>query len=285
MPDIMAYGEVNESSSCGAKAKSLIHLGKNHVNIPDGFVLSYGVFEKYKADHSYVDVIADKIHDSYKGLSKRSGHSAVAVRSSASVEDSNQASFAGLFETFLNVDGIENVIYCVKKCFDALDAKVLDDYAQKRNIDKHQLRLSLIIQSMVKPLCSGVMFTKHPYRNDNMVIESNLGLAQSVVTGAVVPDYYEIDLGADEYHITSKIGTKEFSFSVGSNELVEQRVSKERQSKSSLTRENLEKLIALGTELENHFGQPQDIEWTLSEDKTIVVLQSRPITIGKTMIL
>jgi pyruvate,water dikinase len=187
------------------------------------------------------------------GAYERLGAGPVAVRSSACSEDSEAASFAGQQETYLNVLGAGEVCSRVVECWASFFAeRALFYRARKGSLD--DLEMAVVVQRMVEPEKSGVVFTVDPVqqRRDRMVVEAVFGLGEQVVSGAVTPDHYVLDRG----------GT----------------LKRERlQNGRVLTLDELHRLVELGRGLEQRFGGPQDIEWAIAGGE-IYLLQSRPVT-------
>jgi pyruvate,water dikinase len=176
----------------------------------------------------------------------------VAVRSSACAEDSEAASFAGQQETFLNVVGADEVARRVVECWASFfSERALFYRAQKGSLD--DLRMAVVVQKMVEPRKSGVLFTADPVqrRRDQMIVEAIAGLGEQVVSGQVTPDHYVVALdGAVKREVTPNGGV--------------------------LEPDELRELAAMGRRLEERFGAPQDIEWAI--DDRLYLLQSRPVT-------
>jgi pyruvate, water dikinase len=184
---------------------------------------------------------------------ERLGGGPVAVRSSACAEDSETASFAGQQETYLNVSGAEEVCARVVECWASFfTERALFYRARKGSLD--DLAMAVVVQRMVEPEKSGVLFTVDPVqrRRDRMVAEAVRGLGEQVVSGAVTPDHYVLD----------RTGV----------------VKREHlQDGGVLTADELARLAKLGRGLEERFGGPQDIEWAIASGE-IYLLQSRPVT-------
>jgi pyruvate,water dikinase len=181
------------------------------------------------------------------------GTGKVAVRSSAVAEDSEAASYAGQQETYLFVEGEENVCARVVDCWASFfSERALFYRAEKGSLE--DLRMAVVVQKMVDPEKSGVIFTVDPVRRrrDRMVVEAVRGVGEQVVSGEVTPDHYVLDRKGK----------------VKREKIVEERV---------LTDEELWKLGALGRRLEEHHGSPQDIEWAIVGEE-VFLLQSRPVT-------
>ncbi|HEY7693704.1 MAG TPA: PEP/pyruvate-binding domain-containing protein [Gaiellaceae bacterium] len=181
------------------------------------------------------------------------GRGAVAVRSSACAEDSEAASYAGQQETYLNVEGVEAVAARVVDCWASFFSERAIFYrAQKGSLD--DLRMAVVVQRMVDPEKSGVVFTVDPVqrRRDRMLVEAVFGLGEQAVSGHVTPDHYVVDRAG----------------AVVRERLVHGGV---------LSEEELVRLVAIGGQLEERFGGPQDIEWAIAGGE-LYLLQSRPVT-------
>lgn len=227
------------------------------------------------------DDVRQAIVDAYRELSSGQGveNEFVAVRSSATVEDTAQFSFAGMFESFLNVRGPEELIRRVKDCWaSGFGARVLF-YRVKQGLLGEQL-IAVIVQKMVNAEKSGVMFTVDPATNDPkiLVIEGAWGLGEVVVGGQVTPDRYEVDkesLAPER----KAIGRKEFMLvrDEQTGETVRVDLPAERATAQVLTAEEVRALAELGKRDEAHYGAPQDAEWAI-EKGTIYMVQTRPVT-------
>jgi pyruvate,water dikinase len=183
----------------------------------------------------------------------RLGGGAVAVRSSACAEDSEAASFAGQQETYLYVEGADDVCARVRDCLASFfSERALFYRGRKGSLD--DLRMAVVVQRMVEPAKSGVLFTVDPVqrRRDRMIAEAVFGIGEQVVSGEVTPDHYVLD----------RTGA------VKREHLVNGGV---------LDADELRKLAAMGLRLEEHFGGPQDVEWALAGGE-LYLLQSRPVT-------
>ncbi len=250
------------------------------------------------------------IIQAYRRLAERVGvkNPRVAVRSSATVEDLPEASFAGQQETYLNVSGEEEVVEHVKKVWASLWTARALSYRDSLNIDHESALMAVIVQKMVNSRSAGVMFTVHPVTGDRskVMIESSWGLGEYVVAGKVTPDQFVIDketLDVVEERIARKTKALFFDPKTGGNvevtipetpEELEELKSKYPEiagiiekfgitpDKPSLSRDELRKLAELALRVEEHFGKPMDIEWGIDADITegnnLFLLQARPVT-------
>ncbi len=224
--------------------------------------------------------IKSEILKAYDELARRESVKApfVAVRSSATMEDSEQASFAGMNATFLNIHGREDVIRKVKECWASLyGARVISYRAKREFLDEPVI--AVVVQKMVNSDKAGVMFTANPRNNNlgSMVIEGAFGLGEVVVGGLVSPDYYEIDKAAMKVR-DSRISHKNFKIvrdEKGRNKSID--LSEKEANEQVLADQEIQQIAALGMKIEQHYGSPQDTEWAI-EGNHIYMLQSRPIT-------
>ncbi len=218
----------------------------------------------------------------------------VAVRSSATAEDLPDASFAGQQETFLNVTG-EDLLDRVKRCWASLFTQRAIYYREQQGFDSQSVNIAVVVQRMVDAEKSGVMFTSHPSTGDpRIIIEAAWGLGEGVVSGSVSPDNYVIDRETDTVEETT-IADKKTMYvrDEDTGETVEREVPDDRREQQVLAEPEIEQLIELGERVEDHYGEPQDVEWAITgtvgaegsetggtESSTgeVFMLQSRPIT-------
>ncbi|MEK6908715.1 MAG: phosphoenolpyruvate synthase [Nanoarchaeota archaeon] len=201
----------------------------------------------------------------------------VAVRSSATMEDLADASFAGQQETFLNVKGADSLIESVKKCFASLFTARAIYYRKKKGFATEKGYLAVVVQRMIDSQKSGVMFSKNPLKNDgNIVIEAVFGLGEGIVSGMISPDHYVMNSKLDL--VDHKISDKKIALTRSSSGKTEEvKLSHEISNREVLTGHELKILGQYGLKLEEHYGKPQDIEFAIDRDGVYIV-QSRPIT-------
>ncbi|MFD1643159.1 phosphoenolpyruvate synthase [Halohasta litorea] len=202
----------------------------------------------------------------------------VAVRSSATAEDLPDASFAGQYETILNVTE-EDLLDRVKECWASLFSERAVHYRNTHGFDHDDVDVAVVVQQMVDADKSGVMFTRHPSTGDRqMIVESAWGLGEAVVSGMVSPDHYEIDPETATI-VESTIADKKQQMikDPETGETALQPVGDERRTERVVTDAEIERLVELGRRVEDHYGEPQDVEWALVEGE-LFMLQSRPIT-------
>ncbi len=224
--------------------------------------------------------IEKSVRSKYKELCKREGNEAfVAVRSSATAEDLPDASFAGQQDTFLNVKGEKNVMEAVKKCWASLYGARAIYYRVKQGFDHRKVNLCAVVQLMVDAEKAGVMFSSHPSTGEPVtIIEGAWGLGETVVSGAVSPDYYVVD--NKSRNITErKVATKNVMHTKDpkTGKTIDLPVPADKKNAKVLDDDEILKLVEFGEVLEELYGIPQDIEWAI-KNKEIFILQSRPIT-------
>jgi pyruvate,water dikinase len=232
--------------------------------------------------------LEDLIAESYRKLSNRCGVPAVpvAVRSSATAEDLPGASFAGQQDTYLWVRGVDSVMHHVRRCISSLYTGRAIAYRMKMGFPHEQVAISVGIQKMANSLTAGVMFTIHPTNGDRsvIVIDSNFGFGESVVSGEVTPDHFVVNKVALDI-MERTISTKTVCYTVDFKEQksVALEVPFERQNIQSIVDDEITQLAWMGKQIEKHYGRPMDIEWAIDKDLpaggNIFILQARPETI------
>ena len=220
------------------------------------------------------------IADAYEQL----GGGPVAVRSSATVEDAEDASFAGQQATFLNVEGVDGVLAAVRACWASLFQPQAAAYRVARSGDACAAAMAVVVQRMVLSERSGVAFGCDPvtHRPDVVVIEAVRGLGEALVSGAVTPDSYAVDKATltvrDRTHAQQERQLVRGSSSgdaLHANEWRELSAVLRRRPK--LTDEEIARLAAIMQRVEAHYGAPQDVEWAEAGGEFFIV-QARPIT-------
>lgn len=205
----------------------------------------------------------------------------VAVRSSATTEDAEDASFAGLQDTFLWVLTPEDMALKVRECWGSLYSVESMTYRRKQGFPEAQVAMAVVVQQMVDAKCAGVMFTRSPTTGDKSVItiEGAWGLGSSVVSGEVTPDKWVMG------KITGEISQRDISdkharqVPAEGGGIVEVENETDIRSAPCLTDAELGALRDVGRKIERHYGKPQDIEWALDKQGNVLLLQSRPETV------
>jgi len=201
----------------------------------------------------------------------------VAVRSSATAEDLPQASFAGQQDTYLNVVGVEAVVRAIAQCWASLFTDRAVAYRITNGFGHDAVDLAVVVQSMVFPQASGVMFTADPITGNRRVvsIDAGFGLGEALVSGLATADNFRV---RDDAIVNRTIGAKEVEIVPAPDGGTRQvPVDDARRGASALTDDQVLQLAGIGRTIEAHFGRPQDIEWALVDGR-FVILQARPIT-------
>jgi len=208
---------------------------------------------------------------------KTGSQHAYAVRSSATAEDLPGASFAGQQDTYLNIKGESELLFHVRKCWASLFTDRAIVYRARNGFDHGKVLLSVVVQQMVFPEVSGIMFTADPVTGNRKVIsiDAAFGLGEALVSGLVNADLYKI---RGERIVKKQVAVKKLAiYPLADGGTEEREISLQRQSEQVLADGAILELVRVGRRIEQHFGQPQDIEWGYAEGK-IYILQSRPIT-------
>lgn len=317
MQDVVWFSEVdkNDTNLVGGKGANLGELYKIGIPIPNGFIIcasSYlenlkasGALDRIKAilydinvqnptileskaQACQAEIKRIKIHPKllktiekfYQKLSNgKNIH--VAVRSSATAEDLQEASFAGQQATFLNVRGLNNLTEAVLGVWASLFEARAIFYRVQMGFDHFKVAIAVPVQKMVQSEVSGVMFTVDPVTSDKnkIVIEAIFGLGELIVGGQLTPDHYEVN--KKNFRILQKniaIQTEQLVKSKDANKLVT--IARSYQNVQKLDDKKIIELAKIGFRIEQHYYFPQDIEWAL-ENQQLYIVQTRPVTTFK----
>ena len=232
--------------------------------------------------------IENAVKSAYKEMSKRLELNSpfVAVRSSATAEDLPDASFAGQQETYLNVKGAKDLIEKVVKCWSSLFTPRAIFYRNEKGFAHEKVFISVGVQKMVNSRAAGVMFTINPVTGDNdeIVIEGNYGLGESVVSGAVNPDDFVVNKKTMKL-ASRRIAKKTIQYirDPKTGKTVHLNVPEKRQKETCLNDEEIMKLAELANLIERHYSKAMDIEWAIDKDlsfpKNVFLVQARPETV------
>ena len=222
--------------------------------------------------------IPDDVAAGITGALARLGErAAYAVRSSATAEDLPTASFAGQQDTYLNVAGSAEILQRVGRCWSSLFTERAVAYRLQNGIDHRRVQMAVVVQRMIFPRASGILFTADPVTSNRKVVsvEAGFGLGEALVSGLVNADAYKV---RDSEVFARTVATKRLAIHASpAGGTQEQEIEPERQDEPALTDAQVVRLAWLGRRIEAHFGHPQDIEWCLADDDFQIV-QSRPIT-------
>jgi len=302
--------------SVGGKGGSLGELTRAGIRVPPGFVVRTAAFNRFlealeheapireaveKLDPADLDAttacsvmlcaritdaalpedIAAEVGEAHRALVGES-RIPIAVRSSATTEDAEDASFAGLQDTYLWVKGVPDTLRLLKSCWASLYSVPSISYRRKHGMEETGVAMAVVMQRMVNARSAGVMFTRSPTTGDRSVItiEGSWGLGSAVVSGEVTPDRFVVN------KITGQVTAREISEKLMEHLPAQEggirdvSVADERKSQPSITDDELAALVAIGKRVEKHYGRPQDIEWAIDrESGDIFLLQSRPETV------
>jgi len=305
-----------DHATVGGKGGSLGELTRANIAVPPGFVITTKGFEGVLAElergkriRSQVEALSLQDLKGIRLLSKEvrlrvksaplpadvcadivAAHAELcgpdlnfplAVRSSATAEDSEEASFAGLQDTYLWVKGAEAVLKSVLSCWASLYSVPSISYRRKDGTPENGVAIAVVVQKMVDARSAGVMFTRSPLTGDRsvIIIEATWGLGSAVVSGEVTPDRFVIG------KITGEISVREISdkliehLPAGDAGIKEVRTPEAFRRVPSISDEELKALAEIGRKVERQYGRPQDIEWAIDHSGEIVLLQSRPETV------
>src|SRR5579872_1973454 len=203
----------------------------------------------------------------------------VAVRSSATAEDLPFASFAGQQDTYLNIVGVEAILDAVRRCWASLWTDRAVSYRASNAIDPRTVRLAVVIQQMVEAEVAGVLFTANPLTGlrHQAVIDASPGLGEAVVSGAVNPDHFVVNMSSGEI-VERHLGDKRVVIRAtpgGGTRRVESVASND---EVCISDEQVRDLAQLGARVEAHYGSPQDTKWAIDSSGHLWLTQARPIT-------
>lgn len=229
---------------------------------------------------------AQRIRSSYAALCAHCGVDdvPVAVRSSATAEDSPDASFAGEHDTYLWVRGVDDVLDRVRDCWASLFTDRAIAYREEMGYDHTKVDMGVAVQKMVRPRSAGVAFTLDPTNGDKsgVCIDSAWGFGEGVVSGEVTPDNFLVDKVM--WHISRRIiSPKTHAYQLHDDRVTRVELAEEQHLRPSLTDEEIVAIARLARTAEKHYGCPQDIEWAVDDDlpagQDVVLLQARPETV------
>ena len=202
----------------------------------------------------------------------------VAVRSSATAEDTSGTSFAGMHESFANVVGDAPLLERLVDCWVSLYGDRVISYRASQGL-ADEPAIAVVVQALVESERAGVLFTSDPSTGDrgHVVVEGAFGLGEVVVSGQVEPDTYVLAKDGPRL-LQVRIGHKTHKLIPGAGGTVQRVELTEAEGTARvLSEEEAVALARLGLEVEAHYGAPQDVEWAIANGETYLV-QSRPIT-------
>ncbi len=242
-----------DASRAGGKAANLGELLAAGLPVPDGFCVTTAAYRLARGGTQVPESVAVAVRSAWAALAGAAPDLPLAVRSSATSEDTRHASAAGQYETVLNVRGPDDLLAAVRRCWDSLHSGRAAAYRARRGQGGHDPAMAVLVQPMLAPQCAGVVFTADPLSGDRrrVVLEAVRGTADALVSGR----------GTPERLVLTRVG-----------EVLERTAS----GPVCLDDEWARRLVQLALRAERVFGVPQDIEWALA-DGQFWLLQSRPI--------
>jgi len=313
LPDILWLEEIRKEdiAAVGGKGASLGEMAVIGLPVPRAFVVTSHAFRRFLIETG----LEDSIFENFENLNVEDNHALeqaaekakeavlrvsmpsslqenirlayqrmdeggliVAVRSSATAEDLPDASFAGQQETYLNIKGTDNLLKAIQMCWASLYGARAIYYRAKQGFDDRGVNIAVVVQQLVNSEKAGVMFTTHPVTGEPLtIIEGSWGLGESVVSGSVSPDKYVFDQRTGKV-VDRLIANKKIEIiAEGTHGTKLVPVPSDRQDLQVLSDEEVAKLAMFGKIAENHYGIPQDVEWSIV-GSSFFILQSRPIT-------
>jgi pyruvate,water dikinase len=307
---------ITDRPTVGGKGASLGELTHAGIDVPPGFVVTTQAFELFLTaleqsapvrasvealDSANLDAVTAlsrtlrarveqeplpqqverAILDAHFELTGGDMAVTVAVRSSATTEDAEDASFAGLQDTFLWVLDAQDTVRRVRECWGSLYSVESVTYRRKHGLPEEGVAMAVVVQTMVDARTAGVMFTRSPTTGDKSVItiEGAWGLGSAVVSGEVTPDRWVMG------KITGEISVRDISdkhirqVPAAGGGIVDEELPADMRKKPALSDDELQALRAVGRTIERHYGRAQDIEWAVDKTGRILLLQSRPETV------
>ncbi|MCE7792328.1 hypothetical protein K8O68_07835 [Salipaludibacillus sp. CUR1] len=222
--------------------------------------------------------LPEKVSQEIRTAYSLSGAEEVAVRSSATAEDLPGTSFAGQYDTFLNVKGEEELLRNILTCWSSLWNSRAISYRLEQRIENTDLAHGVVVQHMVNADKSGILFTANPVngRRDQILINSSWGLGEAIVGGEVTPDQWVVDKHTGKI-VEEKVAQKLLMTIKKDKGIDTVNIPAEKQKEATLTYPEVDELLKLSVKAENYFGSPQDLEWAFLDGEFYLV-QSRPIT-------
>ena len=314
---VVKFEDLNKSDIgiAGGKGANLGELTQAGIPVPPGFVVTAETYQKFMEDAGINDKVMDIldkidindtkalqaaaeeikgiinsapipddmilfITEAYNQLCQRVGEddTDVAIRSSATAEDLPEASFAGQQDTFLHVSGNDEVIEYIRKCWASLFEARAIFYREENDFEHSKVYIAVVVQKMANADKAGVMFTVNPSTGEEIaLIEGSWGLGESVVSGDVTPDNYQVDKKNNEI-INVTISDKKVMYTNDENGTsVKVDVPEDKRNERVLSDSELIQLTEMGKRVQAHYGEPMDTEWAF-ENGVLFLLQARPIT-------
>ncbi len=273
--NILSFDEISAGQRlfAGGKGGSLARLYQAGFPVPAGFVILPAAFQ----GEDLIPQAWGETQNQLACLRASDPHISFAVRSSALSEDSAEASFAGEFETLLNMRTDEDVHRAILEVYHSRENERVQAYSQARGIDlSHEI--AVVVQQLVNAESSGVLFTANPVtgQRDQAMLTAAWGLGEAIVSGKVTPDTLLVDKQTGHI-LTREIADKQVMTVSLQDGTTDQPVPEEKRRAPVLSEAQVAELVRLGVEVEQEYHLPMDIEWVTAKEK-IHLVQARPIT-------
>lgn len=271
MNDIIPFKDIDKNADFGGKANKLAEMYQAGFPVPDGLVVGYNVYQKVKVENGYSEdkvlnnqeieslafsaEIQNQLEESIEYL-KSKGFNEYAVRSSGNMEDMQDSSFAGQYDSVLHVSGIDNLKKAIKECWISVNNPRVAKYCEEIGIDTKEIHLNVVIQGMIDADAAGVAFTVNPLTGNEkeLVVESVAGVGEQLVQGSVTPDKI----------VYNPYDKKEIEVDL-------------KQTSGFMSLDTYLPLFSLLQDVQQYYGEPLDIEWAFKDGK-YYLLQARPMT-------
>jgi len=266
-----ADGDVD---TIGGKAASLVRLHRVGFKVPRGICITTSAYREWSETGCISETLRRVLVDAFRALQPP-----LAVRSSSPAEDLAEASFAGQYATILGVATEEGLVEAVEKCWQSAVSAASDAYRAARG-STMPATMAVLVQELVAADSAGVMFTMNPVtdRADQLVINANFGLGDSVVSGRAEPDTFLVDRRTGEI-IEAKLGSKRVYTHAHDTHVAEEVLDVTKRGAYSLDAAQIEALVSAADRLESHYDAPMDCEWAFVGHE-LYMLQARPVTTG-----
>ena len=262
-----------QQSFAGGKGGALARLYQAGYPVPDGFVILPTAFEDDELTSGAWTQVQAHLHR----LRGTDAETTFAVRSSAMSEDSAQASFAGEFETVLNVHTDEEIRKAIHTVYHSRQSERVRAYSQAKGLSAAH-EVAVVVQRLVRAESAGVLFTANPVtgQRDQAVISAAWGMGEAIVGGLVTPDMLIVDKATGRV-LTRETADKQVMTVLLGSGTEEQPVPEAKRYAPVLSDEEAAELVRMGVQVETFYNTPMDVEWAIAEGK-LYLLQARPIT-------
>ncbi len=261
----------------GKKAINLGIMMREGIKVPDGYCISQKIYDKAVQADGTISLPDETIND-LKLVYEKLKNKPLAVRSSSSLEDSQSSSFAGLYETFLNVTSFEDMVDGIKKCMLSVNQERVQKYYKAKYDIQMENKMAVIVQQMVDSKVSGVLFMANPLNNrhDQIMINGAWGLGEAIVDGEVSPDQWIVDRASGNI-LSENIMEKSYMTKAEEKGVSLRDVRADMKLRASLNNGQIKQLAALAKKVQNLYNNPQDMEWAF-DGYHFFIVQSRDIT-------